>query len=109
MAKPYHRKELVPTIVPEAPWTECNPPVRPKGCSLEFWGGAVAIDRSLRIFDVATNQKHPPGLVARADELTPKDRLALAAYMQALWGLFANAAPTAGVQGAPIDQPKGPR
>lgn len=87
MAEP---KERVPSLVPEAAWTQCNPPIRPKGISLEFWGGAVGIDRSLRLFDVPTDQRNPAGLVARAGDLTPKERRVLAAYMQALWGMFAD-------------------
>lgn len=86
------RKEARATLVPEGAVAAELPPIRPKGCTLEFWGGAVAIDRSLRVWDVG----HPQGdvrayavPVAACSDVRSQDRRALAAYMIDLWQRFA--------------------
>lgn len=91
MASLLERKEARATLVSEGCPAADLPPIRPKGCSIEFWGGAVAIDRSLRVWDVG----HRPGEqrayalpTAFCGEMRPQDRKALAAYMIDLWQRF---------------------
>jgi len=85
------RKELKATLVVDGCPPMALPPIRPKGCSLEFWGGAVAIDRSLRAWDVGhakgdTSAYASPA--AKHSEMSPEDRRALADYMVDLWRRF---------------------
>lgn len=91
MASSLEMKEARATLVPEGCPAMNLPPICPIGCSIEFWGGAVAIDRSLRVWDVG----HPQGDVrayavpaAECGEMLPQDRKALAAYMIDLWQRF---------------------
>lgn len=62
-------------------------PVRPLGCPWEMWGGAVAIDHGLVVWDVNTKdgQGAAVGLVR---DLKPVARRALARYMIELWTRF---------------------
>lgn len=88
---PLERKEHRATLVAEGCSSADLPPIRPKGCALEFWGGAVAIDRSLRVWDVGsvrggTHAYASP--TALRSEISPKERAALAAYMVDLWQRF---------------------
>jgi hypothetical protein len=65
-----------------------TPPIRPKGCDWEMWGGAVGIDHGLVVWDVNT-QDASAAPVGFASELSPSSRRALAAYMIELWRAFA--------------------
>jgi hypothetical protein len=85
------KKEVRATLVPEGCSVMDLPPIRPKGCGLEFWGGAVAIDRSLRVWDVGQAQGDARAYASPAavcGDMQPQDRKALAAYMIDLWQRF---------------------
>lgn len=85
------RKEARATLVAEGCSAVELPPIRPKGCSIEFWGGAVAIDRTLRVWDVGQAQGDVRAYAfptATRSEMRHQDRRALASYMIDLWQRF---------------------
>lgn len=91
MASELERKERCATLVSEGFPPVDLPPIRPRGCSLEFWGGVVGIDRSLRVWEVSHPNGEPISFasqVGQRGELSPRDRKALAEYMVDLWQRF---------------------
>lgn len=91
MVTKLERKERRATLVPEGCLPVDLPPIRPSGCSLEFWGGVVGIDRSLRVWEVSTPEGEVVPFASQVGprgELSPSDRQALAEYMVDLWQRF---------------------
>lgn len=61
-----------------------QPPALPHGVAFEYWGGALAIDHALQLWEV------PPRALCLASlaDLTPKQRKVIGDYMIALWTAF---------------------
>jgi hypothetical protein len=84
-------KPLVPRVsvfTSPGSWCRDTPPVRPRGCQWEMWGGAVAIDHGLVVYDVNTTNGDSSA-VGYVSDLPAADRRALADYMIKLWEHFA--------------------
>lgn len=87
-----NRKERRATLVP-APVgdrVESAPPIRPAGCSLEFWLGAVGLDRALTVWDAGVNGSGDQvgSAVSFSRDFSQRDREVLADYMIDLWARF---------------------
>ena len=58
------------------------------GCSIEAWGGAIAIDSNLDIYDHNTKPGPEWNCICSKADLKPRQRRALAIYMMKLWAEF---------------------
>lgn len=84
------KKPAVPPIEPRTGRQLVMPlheqaPMAPRGTSVESWGGAMAVDHRLQLWDVGDSRA---SCVAHVDDLSARDRRVIAEYQIALWQAF---------------------